>query len=125
MFVVLEHTVPTAEGVAVHWDFLIELAGQERLAAWRLARDPLASAGSVPAERLPDHRPLYLDFEGELSGNRGRVRRVERGSATIERLAGDEVSVLLEGTRLRGRFEITVMPRGGAVFQACEACGDQ
>jgi hypothetical protein len=38
---------------------------------------------SIPAERLPDHRPLYLDFEGPVSGGRGEVQRLARGRCSL------------------------------------------
>jgi len=30
--------------------------------------------------RLPDHRQLYLDYQGPISGDRGSVRRLNRGT---------------------------------------------
>lgn len=102
----------------MHWDLLVEIAGQERLATWRLAQNPLERTGAIPAERLADHRRAYLEFEGALSGKRGRVRIIERGPATIERWNGNELSALLEGARLRGRFEITADTQRGLMFRA-------
>ncbi len=40
--------------------------------------DPLERA----ATKLPDHRLHYLDFEGEISENRGSVHRVLAGTIT-------------------------------------------
>ena len=34
----------------------------------------------VPAIPLPDHRSIYLEFEGPLSGDRGTVQQCDRGS---------------------------------------------
>jgi hypothetical protein len=36
------------------------------------------------AERIGEHRAAYLEFEGELTGGRGRVRRLARGELNIE-----------------------------------------
>ncbi len=123
-FTVLEHA-PAASGAAaagagapaVHWDLLIEIQGQERLATWRLRENPLGAAGPVAAERIGDHRRVYLDFEGEMSGGRGLVRRVDWGRAQTEALAGETCVIELTGARLRGRFEITRNPQGGLVFR--------
>lgn len=34
---------------------------------------------TVAAERLADHRLAYLEYEGEISGNRGSVQRIAEG----------------------------------------------
>ena len=45
----------------------------------------LADGNEVAADQLSDHRRDYLEYEGELSGDRGRVMRVAAGSyASIE-----------------------------------------
>ncbi len=101
-FALLEHR--TADGV--HWDLLVEQGPGRLLATWRLARCPLDSppdgaAPPVPAERIADHRRIYLEFEGELTGGRGVVRRLDRGAASIRLLDGPRLSALLHGERLR------------------------
>ena len=111
MFALLEHDTTAATSVPEaergrHWDLLIEAADQERLPTWRLAHAPLAADGDVPAERIKDPLRMYLDFGGELSGGRGVVQCLDRGPATIERIAGDEAIVRLDGRLLRGRFEL-------------------
>jgi len=101
---------------------LVELPGRERLPTWRLARNPVEATDEIPAERLPDHRRFYLDYEGEVSGDRGVVRRADRGPATIEHFEDDRVTVVLKGERLQGRFEIALQESGQAVFrEALEA----
>lgn len=78
--VVLRHETPDR---GHHFDWL--LAPDDRpetlLLTFRVPRNPAASAedDSLDAARLPDHRRLYLDYEGPISGNRGHVTRVARG----------------------------------------------
>jgi hypothetical protein len=91
-FVVLEHDWP-----AVHWDLLLECGPVLR--AWRLLAEP-SPGRAVPAEPNYDHRLLYLDYEGPLSGDRGRVRRWDAG--TYEGELADEWEVRLIGKRLSG-----------------------
>jgi hypothetical protein len=93
-FVILEHDWPSP-----HWDLLLE-AG-DVLRAWRLLAEP-APGVEVPAEPNADHRPLYLDYEGPVGGNRGAVRRWDAGTFEwVEQSAG-RVAVSLHGTRLNG-----------------------
>ena len=96
-FVVLEHDWPTR-----HWDFLLE-AG-DVLRAWRLLAEP--GAGTVLAEPNADHRLLYLDFEGPLSGGRGRVWRWDAGTFDWVADEPDRVVVHLRGAKLAGDFAI-------------------
>jgi len=117
MFVLLEHEeAPGTAAPRVHWDLLIELPGQARLATWRLAENPLATPRPIPAERIADHRRLYLDYEGEISGGRGRVRRLDRGAARVQELIGDALTVELEGAALRGRWSIQPGKKGPGTF---------
>jgi DNA polymerase Ligase (LigD) len=95
-YVILEHDHPE-----LHWDFMLE-AG-DVLKTWRLADRPRAGQ-PVRAEPSFDHRQLYLDYEGPVSGNRGTVTAWDRG--TYEGEAGElgegRVVVKLTGERLRG-----------------------
>ncbi len=110
--------LPVTGGVLrAHWDFLVEGLVYERLPTWRLAANPLRATGPIGAERLPDHRRLYLDYEGEIAGGRGRVRRLDRGPARIERFEDEELVVQLRGAVLAGRFHIGRNAGGELVFE--------
>jgi hypothetical protein len=84
-YVVQRHDVKSGNA---HFDFMIEKGG-EKLATWRLEKplSALPGSGVLEGERSFDHRALYLDFEGDISGGRGRVAIVERGS--LEDTEGD------------------------------------
>ncbi|MFO0805318.1 MAG: DNA polymerase ligase N-terminal domain-containing protein [Gemmataceae bacterium] len=107
-FVILEHDWP-----AVHWDLLLEAGGVLR--AWRLLAEP-GPGRTVPAEPNFDHRLAYLEYEGPLTGDRGRVKRWDAGefewldntSPPQSRGRGEEqrLVILLNGSALSGRFEI-------------------
>ncbi len=75
-YVVLHHT---GHGEP-HFDLMIERDADGPLATWRLPAWP-PSEGMV-ATPLPDHRRVYLQYEGPVSGGRGEVRRVATGQAT-------------------------------------------
>ena len=78
LYVVLRH-----EGVDTpHFDLMVQPSPGAKLATWRLAAWP--PAGSLALTRLPDHRTEYLTYEGEISGGRGTVRRVEQGICAME-----------------------------------------
>jgi hypothetical protein len=97
-FVVLTHDHP-----CLHWDFMLE--NEAVLRTWRLDQPP-DSAGEITARPLPDHRLAYLDYEGPVSGNRGEVRRWDRGEylSVAERDEGLEIE--LRGEKLSGRARL-------------------
>jgi hypothetical protein len=122
MFALLEHDTSSAAGIdpaerGRHWDLLVEVRGCERLLTWRLAGNPLDDTGEIPAQRIGDHRRLYLEYEGEISGGRGRVRRIDDGAATINDLEGVRVRFALAGRHLRGAYEIIGATPGELVFR--------
>jgi predicted kinase len=108
-FVVLEHDWPTT-----HWDFLLE-AGPA-LRAWRLLEEP-ASGKAIPAEPNIDHRSVYLDYEGPLSGDRGGVTRWDAGTFEWVKDEAGGVVVRLRGKRLKGRAVLEPRANGAVVFR--------
>jgi hypothetical protein len=107
-FVVLEH-----HHQGVHWDFMLDCG--ESLRTWRLSSLP--QAGELAAELLPDHRRAYLDYEGEVSGERGRVVRWDRGDFDWVAQTPDCVIVDLRGGRLAGRAYLAKGESGSWTFK--------
>jgi hypothetical protein len=95
-YVILEHDHPH-----LHWDLMLE-AG-DVLRTWRLSEPPTPERG-VAAEPIGDHRCLYLDYEGPVSGNRGQVTRWDAGTFTWQVDEPRQVVVALHGQRLRTRL---------------------
>jgi hypothetical protein len=105
-FVMLEHS---GHG-PLHWDLMLEQG--ETLATWRLAARPDVGLGeTIYAERLADHRLAYLDYEGPVSGGRGEVRRIDRGSWRPIETEATHWQVEFDGQVLSGGYELR---RGGA-----------
>ena len=63
-----------------HWDLLIKK--HDHAQCWRLPRQPVCGV-PIPAEPLPPHRLLYLDYEGPVSNNRGVVVRIAEGTYQV------------------------------------------
>lgn len=75
-FVVLHHQFPAASERADHWDLMLE--SESSLLTWALS-EFLEPGKSIRAMVLADHRKSYLDYQGQISGNRGSVSRVMHG----------------------------------------------
>ncbi|MHC5537239.1 DNA polymerase ligase N-terminal domain-containing protein [Singulisphaera rosea] len=97
-FVVLEH-----RWSGVHWDLMLE--DGETLRTWAID-SPIVPGVDLPARSLPAHRRVYLDYEGEISGGRGDVRRVAQGTYTTLFECTDRLRIQLDGDQLAGPAEV-------------------
>ena len=98
-FVLLEHRWD-----GVHWDLMLET--EERVLRTWAVNSPVESGIELSARGLNDHRLAYLDYEGEISGGRGTVRRIDSGEFFILDWLEDFVRVRLEGAQLLGPIEL-------------------
>jgi hypothetical protein len=77
-YVVLRHS-----GVSEpHFDLMFQTLPGSALATWRSDVWPIDTR--VALTRLRDHRRFYLDYEGDLSDQRGTVIRVAEGNFQLE-----------------------------------------
>jgi hypothetical protein len=103
-YVILFHELPADSDRASHWDLMLEWDG--KLRTWALPCEP-AQALDCQAERLADHRPRYLDYEGPIAGDRGRVTRWDEGLYKLEHAGASEYVITLAGRRLSARVILT------------------
>lgn len=83
-----------------HYDLFVEHG--EILKTWRLQNTAFGS--TQPAQAAPDHRALYLDYEGEIADGRGRVKIWDTGACAVEEWQEERVRLALAGLRLRMRL---------------------
>jgi hypothetical protein len=102
-FVVLRHEFPPGHARALHWDLLFESGAVLR--AWALSAEPL-SRPEILAEQLADHRAVYLDYEGPVSGDRGSVTRWDAGEYRLESDTPGALICAIEGRRLHGKLSL-------------------
>ena len=85
---------------------MLEQDGQ--LMTWALP--VLAEPGiTITATRLPDHRMDYLEYEGDISGDRGSVSRIIDGNYGWKNGFENQVANLEFGT---SRWEVRFQPQG-------------
>lgn len=97
-FAILTHDHPF-----LHWDLLLEAGAACR--TWRLLSPP-DTPGPIAAEPLPDHRRMYLDHSGSVSGNRGSVTPWDAGELVWLTATPLEVAALVHGRHWNGRLQI-------------------
>ena len=115
-FVILHHRFSNDHPRATHWDLMLE--HRQKLLTWAMDQPP-TDAPSQLATRLPDHRSIYLEYEGPVSDDRGWVERWDAGE--FEWLSPEEpdldlslergnLLLRLSGQRIEGRLELTLEP---------------
>jgi DNA polymerase Ligase (LigD) len=97
-FAILEH-----EWDGVHWDFLVE--DGPMLRTWAID-SPISEGVDLPARALAAHRPIYLTFEGDVSGGRGTVRRWDSGVCEVVEWGERRVRLTVQGGQLVGSVEL-------------------
>lgn len=75
-YVILAHSVNNA----THFDLMLEVADQEKLRTFQLAARLEQPGATCGANEISAHRLAYLEYEGDIPGERGFVRRVEAGT---------------------------------------------
>ncbi len=101
-FVVLEH----ADRHGHHFDLMIETG--DRLTTWKSGQPPEEAVHhALSYARIADHRMVYLDYEGPISGDRGHVHRHDAGVCIIKHLTPNSWQVHFKGQRLAGRFVLS------------------
>jgi hypothetical protein len=104
-FVILEH-----RWNGVHWDFLVD--DGPTLRTWAID-EPIVVGKDLPARALPPHRRFYLDYEGEVSGGRGTVRRWDSGVCVVLDWGEDVTRLEVRGTQLVGSVEFRSVEEEG------------
>ncbi|MBV8879032.1 MAG: hypothetical protein JO332_03605 [Planctomycetaceae bacterium] len=90
-----------------HYDLMLEHG--DGLRTWRLVNT--AFQAFQIARQIKDHRKSYLDFEGEISGERGRVKIWDTGTYSIDEWRDDRIQVALVGRSLKTRLIMTLGPK--------------
>ena len=92
-----------------HFDLLLEQG--ETLKTWRL--ENTAFQFPQAAKQVKDHRKLYLDYEGEISGGRGTVKIWDTGPYLVDRWDEKHIRVAITGRQVRTRLRLDRTDAGG------------
>ncbi len=102
-YVILWHQLPAASPRDSHWDLMLE--HQDELLTWALPTQPRVGSTCV-AQRLPNHRLRYLDYEGSVSHDRGNVQRWDQGQFIWQVQREDRFCFELAGRQIAGQCRL-------------------
>lgn len=102
-YVILYHEMPPDQSRASHYDLMLESG--KLLRTWAVADAP-NSAGQLSAELLNDHRQEFLDFEGEITGGRGTVKRWDEGEYQTKQESANSMAFTMNGSMLKGELKL-------------------
>jgi len=113
--VLLLHTLPDHSR---HYDWLIQRDADPEILVptFRIEqRIDFGSSSTFLAERIADHRSLYLAYEGAIAGGRGVVARIAQGQVQIRNWLPEKIdlSLIFDG-RSRSVVGVAV---GGAMWR--------
>lgn len=100
-----------------HYDWMLDdptaPPGTGKLITFRLSipTDQWIAQRAVAAMRLPDHRRVYLAYEGALTEGRGEVTRVDEGMGRTRLWRPNRFVVDLRTNALRGTVEAAQVHR--------------
>jgi hypothetical protein len=117
----LRHRLPDGSE-HVDWMIAQDPRGEAPLLTFRLPGrvDELAAGDTMAAERIADHRPAYLTFEGALGADRGTVTRLARGTIVSLARAGEawRLGISWEGS---GHQRLRLRETGSGLWEV--SCG--
>ena len=113
----------------VDWMIARDRAGREPLISFRLPRriDELKPGQRMAAERIADHRPAYLDYEGPVSDGRGSVRCLAWGTVVSDTRRRSSWNLEIrwqdrgDGMPIQQRLRLELLEAGATAWEAvCE-----
>jgi bifunctional non-homologous end joining protein LigD len=98
-----------------HWDFRLEMDGV--LKSWAVPKEPPTTPGIKRlAVQVEDHPLSYINFEGTIPEGQygaGTVEIWDSGTYVLESRHPSKIVFRLEGKRMRGRYVLLQLSRGG------------
>jgi hypothetical protein len=88
-----------------HYDLMIE--SEDLLDSWRIPEmnlESLLNGEVIEITSIHSHNKKYLDYEGELSSEKGSVEIYDKGATTYTNFDSPEFEVLIFGSILTGRL---------------------
>ncbi len=101
-FVIQKHT----KSGDTHWDLMVQ--DGDLLQTWRLDKSPKQILNTqAKAEKIFDHPPKFLTYEGKVNEGKGSVKIADKGTCKITDQSDGKIEMELAGEILKGEFTLT------------------
>ena len=90
-----------------HYDFMLE--NNESLDTWQISEasiHKLIAFKEISAEKIFNHRKKYLEYEGPISCDRGRVEIFDSGEYCNMKESADSFTIDITGEKIKGSLYI-------------------
>ncbi|MFC1669155.1 DNA polymerase ligase N-terminal domain-containing protein [Spirochaetota bacterium] len=102
-FVIHYHDTKTA-----HYDLMVEHG--DSLLTWQIDKSDIENllvGKKITCRKIQDHRKKYLDYEGPISCDRGRVNIYDSGEYSNINWREENKELIVNGAILKGKLRIT------------------
>ena len=113
-FAVLHHSLPDGAERGSHWDLLLEqppILG-DGLKTFEIQVPPEDWGETTIARQLPDHRRFYLNYEGQVSGDRGQVAQVMEGHIQWQSISKHSMILAIQFANFHSNPKLDLPVRG-------------
>ncbi len=101
-FVIQQHSTPDGK---FHFDIMFE--EDNVLKTFQIEQiQKLMDGIKITGKNIQDHRIIYLDYEGEISGNRGYVKIFDKGYYILDKITDNHFKFYLKSSKLNGVLHI-------------------
>lgn len=112
-FVVHKHTLDSEK---YHYDLMFE--DGDVLKTYQIENiDDLLNLQEVQGRNIQDHRLIYLDYEGEISHNRGFVKIFDKGEYVVKAKSNNSMEFEVKGSVLKGIMLFSLLDNNTKVWK--------
>lgn len=106
----------TVDNENYHFDLMFEEG--DVLATYQIKSiDDLLNMKGVEAINIQDHRLIYLDYEGEISNNRGYVKIFDKGEYLVKTKSINAMEYEVKGNILNGIISFSLLDSGRRAWE--------
>lgn len=106
-FALVSHEVQQLPSPNMHYDLFLQKGGS--LLSWRLLQPLHEHMITSTVIQTPAHRLKYLEFEGELDQERGKIAQIMQGHVLYQECSDSLIEAVLETARVKLNIRLSLL----------------